>query len=238
VVYYTLELGAEVVGRRVDASITDIALDDLKDQKELVQDRIKDKAKGQLIIKKYPMNRASVTTLSNHMERLRRTEFIPDIVMVDYLDLLKPVVHRKDKITELEEISQDLKGMGEVFECAVWTASQINREGNKANLVTINDVAAAFSKLFAADFVLAITRTIKQQNEDKATYMIGKNRNGPNSIIFDGEMDTAKVNVSFGNRRGFDEFQQEAEEQTQQQTAALKKRIRDKMKNTKSDFSA
>ena len=45
---------------------------------------------GQLIIKEYPTKSASTRTISTHLEKLKQKGINPDMIIVDYADLLKP----------------------------------------------------------------------------------------------------------------------------------------------------
>ena len=58
VLYITLEMAEERIAERIDANLLDVSMDDLHDMpKSLYEDKItkiKDKTKGQLIIKEYP----------------------------------------------------------------------------------------------------------------------------------------------------------------------------------------
>ncbi len=125
-VYYTLELKDTVVGQRFDCCITDVPLQEHRmRQKEIVQ-KIKD-IEGTLIIKEYPTKSASVQTLKNHIEKLRKRGIEPDMVLVDYADLLRPVRSSGEKRHELEETYEGLRGLAQTYEFPIWTASQTNR---------------------------------------------------------------------------------------------------------------
>ena len=45
---------------------------------------------GQLIVQEYPTKSATTRTLNTHLEKLRQKGIEPDMVIVDYADLLKP----------------------------------------------------------------------------------------------------------------------------------------------------
>ena len=105
VVYYTLELKDTVVGQRFDCCITDVTLHEHRERQKEIITKIKD-LEGTLIIKEYPTKSASVQTLKNHIEKLRKRGIEPDMVLVDYADLLRPVRSSSEKRHELEETSK------------------------------------------------------------------------------------------------------------------------------------
>ena len=207
VVYYTLELSKEKTAKRFDAYFTGIPINDLRDNLSRVREVVKE-VKGELIVKFYPSKFASVQTIKNHLEKVTRTRWKPDLVIVDYIDLVKPSSRYTEKRHELEGIVEDLRGIASYFNTALWTATQANRAGAKSDLVVGEDVAEAFSKVFAADIVLTITRTTSMKEEGKAKYFIYKNRNGVDGIIFNGTLTPTTASVSFGERSNAEEEKQ------------------------------
>jgi replicative DNA helicase len=194
VVHYTLELQDTVVAQRYDSCITGVQLMELANCKEFVLDEVK-KVKGKLVVKEYPTRSATIATIKTHLEKLRRNNFRIDMIIVDYGDLIKPTNIRDAKRTELEEIYEDLRGIAQTFGSSLWTASQTNRGGLNAEVVTMESISEAFNKCFPADFILSISRTIKDKNNNEGRIFIAKNRNGPDGMIFPIFMDTSNVKI-------------------------------------------
>ena len=194
VVHYTLELLDTVVAGRYDSCITGIELNDLLDKKEEIYEKIKD-IDGTLVIKEYPTKTASVKTLRNHLEKIRKRGAQIDMIIVDYADLLKPTSNYREKRTELESIYEELRSLAYEFSCPVWTASQTNRSGLDAEVITMNAISEAFSKCFVADFIFSVSRTIMDKAKNGGRVFIAKNRNGPDGIVFPIFMDTSNVKI-------------------------------------------
>ncbi len=192
VVHYTLELQDTVVACRYDSCITKYPLSDLSNFKDEIFEEIKD-LDGTLIVKEYPTKSASTNTIKAHLARLVKRGIEPGMVIVDYADLLRPVVVRKEKRTELESIYEELRGLSNEFNCPVWTASQTNRSGLNAEVVTMEQISEAFNKCFVADFICTLSRTIEDKQNNKAKMFIAKNRNGPDGMVYDLFMDTSNV---------------------------------------------
>ena len=192
VVHYTLELQDTVVACRYDSCITKYPLSDLANFKDEIFEEIKD-LDGTLIVKEYPTKSASTNTIKAHLARLVKRGIEPGMVIVDYADLLRPVVVRKEKRTELESIYEELRGLSNEFNCPVWTASQTNRSGLNAEVVTMEQISEAFNKCFVADFICTLSRTIEDKQNNKAKMFIAKNRNGPDGLVYDLFMDTSNV---------------------------------------------
>lgn len=195
VLHYTLELSDTVVAGRYDSAITGVELKNLIVFKEKIYDEIKE-IEGKLIVKEYPTRSASIQTIKNHIDKLRRRDFIPDVIIVDYGDLIKPENSRKDeKRHQLETIYEELRGLAQISECPVWTASQTNRSGLNAEVITMESISEAFNKCFVADFIFTVSRTIEDKNTNTGRIFIAKNRNGPDGLVYPIFMDTSNVKI-------------------------------------------
>ena len=192
VVHYTLELQDTVVASRYDSCLTKIPLQDLSSFKEKIYEEVSD-VPGKLIVKEYPTKTASTQTIRNHLEKLRMRSIDVDMIIVDYGDLLRPVRYLKEKRNELESIYEELRGIAAEYEAPVWTASQTNRSGLNAEVITMESISEAFNKCFVADFIFSISRTIEDKVANSGRLFVAKNRNGPDGLIFPLFMDTANV---------------------------------------------
>ena len=199
VVYYTLELKDTVVGQRFDCCITDVPLQEhIQRQKEIIS-KVKD-LEGTLIIKEYPTKSASVQTLKNHIEKLRKRGIEPDMILVDYADLLRPVRSSSEKRHELEETYEGLRGLAQTYQIPCWTASQTNRGGLNAEVITMESISEAFNKCFVADFIFSLSRTVQDKQANKGRLFVAKNRNGPDGLVFDAFVDWSTVSIKILDR--------------------------------------
>lgn len=194
VVHYTLELSDTVIAQRYDSCITQLPLSELMDHKEIIRQSVEE-VPGALIIKEYPTKTASVNTLQSHLERLRAKGVKVDMVVVDYGDLLKPVTRDKEKRNELESIYEGLRGLAQQFQCPIWTASQTNRSGLNAEVITMESISEAFSKCFVADFIFTVSRTVEDKQTNSGRIFVAKNRFGPDGIVFPIDMNTRNVHI-------------------------------------------
>ena len=197
VVHYTLELADTVVGQRYDSCITGIDLKNLMSMKDSIVMAV-EHIPGKLIIKEYPTKSASTRTIIGHLEKLRQKGINPDMIIVDYADLLKPTAtgfKTQELRHSLGNIYEELRGIGQTFDIPVWTASQTNRSGLNAEVITMESISEAFSKCFVADFICSISRTIEDKTENKGRMFVAKNRNGIDGIVYPMEIDTAKVHL-------------------------------------------
>ncbi len=194
VVHYTLELSDTTIASRYDSCITGVGLSDLHSFKELIYEKVQD-VKGQLIVKEYPTKSASTRTIKNHLEKLVNRGIEPGLIIVDYGDLLRPVTVRKEKRTELESIYEEMRCIAQEFQCPVWTASQTNRSGLNAEVITMESISEAFSKCFVADFIFTVSRTMEDKTSNTGRIYVAKNRNGPDGLVYPIFMDTSNVKI-------------------------------------------
>ena len=194
VIHYTLELQETVIANRYDSCITGYPLSDLLSFKEEIYENIKD-IEGKLIIKEYPTKSATTNTIRAHLSRLLKRGINPGMVIVDYGDLLRPIQMRKEKRNELESIYEELRAISTEFNCPIWTASQTNRSGLNAEVITLEQISEAFNKCFVADFIFSVSRTVEDKQKNEGKIFIAKNRNGPDGIVYPIHMDTSCVNI-------------------------------------------
>jgi hypothetical protein len=195
VLHYTLELADTVVANRYDSAITGVELKNLTIFKEKIYDEIRE-IEGKLIVKEYPTRSANIQTIKNHVEKLKRRNFKPDMIIIDYGDLIRPENSRKDeKRHQLETIYEELRGIAQICECPLWTASQTNRSGLNAEVITMESISEAFNKCFVADFIFTVSRTVEDKNTNQGRIFVAKNRNGPDGLVYPIFMDTSNVKI-------------------------------------------
>ena len=110
VLHYTLELGEEYVGKRYDAFFTKIDVRHLEANKEKVEE-IVPQLPGRLIIKEYPTGRATISTIESHITKCTGMGIKPDLVIIDYVDLLSSRRTNRERKDEIDDIYQSTKGL-------------------------------------------------------------------------------------------------------------------------------
>ena len=188
VLHYTLELNEAYVGLRYDSVITGIANQNLKHYQEDIKDQLS-KLKGELIIKHYPTKTVSVMGIRSHVEKCIMQGKKPDVIIVDYADLLRG--HGQEKRHELEGIYEDLRGMAGEYEIPVWTASQANRSALEEDIIDASKISESYGKVMVADFVLSLSRKVQDKLSGTGRWHVIKNRFGPDGITLPSKMNTS-----------------------------------------------
>jgi len=230
VIYYTLELQDSVVGKRFDSCITGFPMSELDSNKEFVYQGLSDKVTGKLIIKEYPPGYCTVAMMKNHIEKTSRTLFKPDLIIVDYADIMKVVVSKGDsRYDALGSLYTELRGIASHYNVALWTVSQVNRTGYSSELVSVDNLSDAFNKAFIADLIVTLQRSPAQKQKNEATFFLAKNRNGPDGIILKGRVNPGCMQVNIDGEKSFEEHSTDQKDLQKD----LKDRIFNKFSNLK-----
>jgi len=190
VVHYTMELSEHYVGARYDTVFTQIPSADLKEKKELVKSKIKN-LRGKLLIKYFPPKGVTVKKLQQHIEKMTTMDNKPDVIIVDYADLLLSRSSKSDSTyQEQGGVYIDLRGMSGELEIPIWTASQTNRSAIDSEVIEADKIADSYAKVMNADFIMSWSRKSKDKLNNTARAHIMKNRFGQDGITFPCKMDT------------------------------------------------
>lgn len=196
VVHYSLELSENYTGLRYDCILTGISLDKI----HLHVDKVKEtlgQIPGKLIIKWFPTKSVSLMGLRSHLTKLKMLGTEPDLVIIDYADLLKFGNSKMAKHEILEALYEDLRGFAGENKIPIWTVSQSNREGLNDDIIEADKAAGAYAKIFPADFVMSLSRKAQDKLSNTARLHIIKNRFGVDGVTFPVYMDTSRgvINV-------------------------------------------
>ena len=189
VIHYTLELNAQYVGLRYDTIISGQPTGNLQYYKDEVQNKIS-KLKGELIIKYYPTRTASVNTLTAHLQQCEMQGLKPDLVIVDYADIMKSTQHFSEKRHQIGHVYEELRGMAGEFDIPVWTASQANRSSLEEDVIGAEKVSEDYSKVMTSDFVMSMSRKVEDKIANTGRFHVIKNRFGPDGITFPATINT------------------------------------------------
>lgn len=192
VLHYTFELSAEQIGLRYDSNLCAIDSNDLIENKDIVMEMYKGMDLGKLFIKYYPTNTATVNTLKAHVEKLTLKGFRPDIILIDYADIMQSTRRFDSLRHELVLVYRELRGLAGELGIPIATASQVNREGAEAEVVDMTNMSEAFGKVFIADVVLTISRRSVEKASGWGRLFMAKNRFGRDGLVYNTKINTAR----------------------------------------------
>ena len=231
VIHYTLELNAQYVGLRYDTIVSGQPTGNLQYYKDDVLKAI-NKLKGNLIIKYYPTRTASVNTITAHLQQCELQGIKPDMVIVDYADIMKSTQHFNEKRHQIGHVYEELRGMAGEFEVPVWTASQANRSSLEEDVIGADKVSEDYSKVMTADFVMSMSRKVEDKIANTGRFHVIKNRFGPDGLTF-----PATINTNTGYIQIYEANTQEGR-QTQGKMNNSEEYLRKTLAQKKKDFDA
>ena len=190
VLHYTLELGEDYVGKRYDAYFTNINVGKISEHKDKINETIP-KLKGQLIIKEFPTGRATMSTIESHIDKCSGLGIKPDLVIIDYVDLLSSRKKNRERKDEIDDIYSSTKGLARELDIPIWSVSQVNRAGAKDEIIEGDKAAGSYDKLMITDFSMSLSRKKEDKVKGTGRFHIMKNRYGMDGLTFAVKADTA-----------------------------------------------
>ena len=181
VVYITFELSEEDMADRFDSIFAHIKPQMLGEHSADALRKLSkyyDRFGSSLIIKEYPEDEVTVPEIKAYLLQLTAQGFVPDLVLVDYVDLIKPHRVYNDTTQEQTLVTKALRGLAKGLNTRVWTAAQVNRSGLAMETPDETSVAGAVGKLFTADICLFMAQTPAEREDCLMRLVVSKNRNG------------------------------------------------------------
>jgi replicative DNA helicase len=207
VIHYTLELGESYVGKRYDAFHTKIPVNLLVNHVDQVKEAIKD-FEHNVIIKEYAPKIASLSTIKAHIQKTRDLGFEPDLILIDYVDLLKaPSKKSRDKKEEIDDLYYGTKGLAKELQLPIWSVSQVNRAGAKDEVVEGDKAAGSYDKMMVIDFGMSQSRLRKDKTDGTGRFHIMKNRYGMDGMTYFAQIDTATGHIIIDDKEVFEQEQ-------------------------------
>jgi replicative DNA helicase len=199
VVYYTLELNENYVGLRYDTIYTGIEPGNIPNNADAVRN-IVESIPGDIIIKYYPTSAITVHTLRAHLENLISSKMKPDLMIIDYADLMRSTERVEARHQELGEIYKELRGLAGEMKLPVWTASQTQRSSIQDEVIQADKIASSYEKIMNADLVISLSRKLEDKANHTGRAHVMKNRFGADGITL-----PVFMNTSLGKIEIYDE---------------------------------
>ena len=190
VVHYTLELGEDYVGRRYDAFFTNVPVNKILQHRDKVEE-VLPQIPGKLIIKEFPTGRATISTIESHIRKVSDLDVKPDLILIDYVDLLSTRKRTADRKGEIDDIYTSTKGLARELKVPIWSVSQVNRAGSKDDVIEGDKAAGSYDKIMITDFCISLSRKKEDKVNGTGRFHIMKNRYGMDGLTFGVKADTS-----------------------------------------------
>lgn len=166
VLYVSCEMREEEVFRRVDANILNVPVNKIADiGKEKFIDRVealRSKSYGTLKVIEFPPTSASTLNIRQKLDELKMKKgFVPDIIVVDYLQILASyrLAYSVGSYYFFKSVAEELRALAVETNTIVWSAAQFNRSQMSSTEVGMDGIAESAGIAHTADGMWAIIRT-------------------------------------------------------------------------------
>jgi replicative DNA helicase len=204
VLYLSLEMSEEKISERILANMFDVDISNLKlmDKKLFMRkyEMIRKNLKSNFVSIQYPAKSISANKIRAILKELKiKKNFVPDVLMVDYLGLMSTNSKSKDanSYTEMKSISEELRAVAVEHDLVCWSAVQTNRNGLKSAELDLTDIADSVGTAATADLIIGVTTNDELREAGRFVWTILKNRYGINQ-------QKLHVGVSFSKMRVYD----------------------------------
>jgi KaiC/GvpD/RAD55 family RecA-like ATPase len=178
VLYITLELSEELVAMRVDSMMTGLPTREIFKSIDDVELKVKmlGKSQGAIQLKYMPSGKNANDIRAYVKEYTIRMGRKPDVLLIDYLDLLMPVsvkVSAENLFVKDKYVSEELRNLAMELQCVFVTASQLNRAAVEEIEFDHSHISGGLSKIQTADNVIGIftSRAMKERGRYQIQFM-------------------------------------------------------------------
>jgi len=210
VLYLTFELSENLVAMRMDSMLTNIPTREVFRNLDDVELKVKmaGKKSGSIQIKYMPSGKNANDIRSYLKEYQVKKGFKPDILLIDYLDLMMPMsvkVSPSDLFVKDKYVSEELRNLAMETQAIVVTASQLNRAAVEEIEFDHSHISGGLSKIQTADNVIGIftSRAMKERGRYQIQFMKTRSSSGVGQKVdLEFNLDTLKIS-DLGEDEGY-----------------------------------
>jgi replicative DNA helicase len=187
VLYISLEMSEEKISERILANMFDVEIGHLKlmEKKAFMKkhDAIRNALKSNFVAIQYPAKTVNANKIRAILKELKiKKNFIPEVLVVDYLGLMSTNNKTKDSnsYSEMKTISEELRAVAVECNLVCWSAVQTNRNGIKSVELDLTDIADSIGTAATADLIIGVSITDEMREAGRYIWMLLKNRYGIN----------------------------------------------------------
>lgn len=182
VVVISLEMSEDVYAVRFDSHISKKDINHLKENEASAISSIKDffnqHPDSHLYIKEYPPKSITCNDIQVYLENLKNNGKNFDVVIVDYLNLVKSSTKTDNMFQDGLDVSEKLRALSYMFKVPVISACQVNTEGMNNENVGMENLSQSRGVAFTADFLMALFQTPENRENGLISARLVKNRLG------------------------------------------------------------
>lgn len=205
VLYISLEMSEDKIAGRFDSIMTLVPQFKLKQvtSATTVKERLsmfREQFPGSdLMIKEFPTGTASANTVRQLLVQLANyDDFKPDVVIIDYLELLRPVRECQQEYHAQQRVAEEIRGVAMQFNNLIWTATQTNRQGRMVKVITDAELGDSYGKIRTCDFAFSLNQSEEEFDNGLMRGYVVKSRNGRPRFTVPMRVDYGTLRMSEG----------------------------------------
>lgn len=185
VLIISCEMSANAYARRIDALVAKgCNIDLLSVQHRELEQKVRafhaEHPKAKLIIKEYASGKATTFEIRNYIENLIRDGVKPDLIVLDYLNLLKTTQGGKNDqlFIKIGYISKEIRAISHDLHIPIMTATQSNRAAYTNSEVRLDNISQSTALAEDGDFICGLYQMDEDVDNGIVKINVIKNRLG------------------------------------------------------------
>ena len=138
-------------------------------------------------------------SIESHIKKCIDQDFKPDLVIIDYVDLLRSKRTNRERKDEIDDIYVSTKALARELNIPIWSVSQVNRAGAKDDIIEGDKAAGSYDKMMIADFALSLSRKRQDKVNGTGRFHVMKNRYGMDGMSYNATIDTSMGRIKIDN---------------------------------------
>jgi len=182
VLLITLEMSEMIYAKRLSSAMTKIPIGQLKSEvltmKAALEDIKESNPRGRIIIKEFPPSTITPHQLTAFIKNLRNKGIFPDLIVLDYLNLLH-TTQGSNSYERVKHICEQVRAMTYIFNCPAVSATQIGRTQFDVS-PSLTGISESIGLAATADFICSVYQ--EEDDAESGILRMGmmKNRFGAN----------------------------------------------------------
>lgn len=183
VLLISLEMSEFMYSKRISAQLTQIPHNSLKLYTDELKQQVKDiesRLESKLVVKEYAPKTITTRHIDSYITKLTHKGFKPSVIVIDYINLLKPITKNLNSYESVKETAEQLRALSFKYNIPIVTASQLNRGAFNTSSPGMEGISESIGLAATCDVICSLW----QEDEDRELGIINlgmqKNRFGAN----------------------------------------------------------
>jgi replicative DNA helicase len=179
----SLEMSEFMYSKRISSQLTQIPHNKLKEYTPELKEQllhIQRNINSKLVVKEYAPKSVTTRHLDAYITKLGHKGFKPDIVVIDYINLILPTTKGQNSYTDVKEISEQLRALSFKHNIPFVSATQLQRAAFNTASPGMEGIAESIGLANTCDVIFSIWQADEDRELGVINLGMSKNRFGPN----------------------------------------------------------